>query len=120
MSRTKCNCHSYNAGVGEVPEVILPINKYFPNTTYPDGQKKETVCVDACIAKDIEDLWKAGIQTLGSCCGHGGRFNCGYPEVILKHAGDAELANLKLSRTGRAWRIFIWVHPQKLTQHRGK
>jgi hypothetical protein len=28
------------------------------------------VCIDKCIASEILDLWDAGIETTGCCCGH--------------------------------------------------
>ena len=32
---------------------------------------KESVRVDACLADEIQHLWKNGIKTCGCCCGHG-------------------------------------------------
>lgn len=60
-----CNCYSYNWCVGETPEVVLEV----PKDLLPII-RRETVCVDACMADDIKALWKAGIVTHGACCGH--------------------------------------------------
>ena len=30
----------------------------------------DTICVDACIADEINQLWDCGIRTTGCCCGH--------------------------------------------------
>lgn len=40
---------------------------------------KDAVRVDACLADEIEELWKHGIKTCGCCCGHG--FSLGFIEV---------------------------------------
>ena len=104
-----CNCHSYNAATGEVPEAVLPIGKYFPNTTHDcSDEKKQSVSVDACIANAILSLWEAGVETLGSCCGHNGRY-AKYPNVILKHPKDAEKAAEVLAKDGRSWHVFFWA-----------
>lgn len=46
--------------------------------------KKETVCVDKCIAKTIEGLWRRDIMTLNCCCGH----NETNPSIIIHHLDD--------------------------------
>ncbi len=40
----------------------------------PDFIRREDgrgICVDACLALEITQLWKSGIRTTGCCCGHG-------------------------------------------------
>lgn len=32
---------------------------------------RDTVCLDRCIAEEVQALWKQGIFTTGCCCGHG-------------------------------------------------
>lgn len=39
-----------------------------PHMARDDGRG---ICVDACIAREVQDLWREGITTTGSCCGHG-------------------------------------------------
>jgi hypothetical protein len=29
-----------------------------------------SICLDACIAVEVQDLWHLGITTTGCCCGH--------------------------------------------------
>lgn len=66
-----CNCQSYNRPDlgGSTPPMILRPGNYF---NYVD--KEKTICVDACIANEVINLWLAGIETRGSCCGHNGAF----------------------------------------------
>lgn len=33
----------------------------------PEGKN---VGIDRCIAEEIKELWKSGIRTIASCCGH--------------------------------------------------
>lgn len=35
------------------------------------GDYSTAVCIDSCIVDDIKKLWYRGIETTGSCCGHG-------------------------------------------------
>ena len=41
---------------------------------------KNDICVDACLANEITDLWGKGIKTTG-CCGHGSPHLTGFIEV---------------------------------------
>lgn len=72
----KCDCKSYNAQVGTVEEVVLPQPDWLP-----EGERKNGVPVDACIAKVVQHLWDNGVPTLSSCCGHNHRF--GSPNIVL-------------------------------------
>ncbi|WP_040306046.1 hypothetical protein [Ahrensia sp. R2A130] len=101
-----CDCISYNmqeAGETGTPEVVLDPRLYLPNTT-------KTVCVDACIAGVIESLWKAGIETRSSCCGHVGRYPNGVhyqgPMVAIDAPEMVPAAATILRADGRDWRIF--------------
>ena len=96
-----CDCHSYNAGTGSTPEVVLHQERYFPDAN------KDEVCVDACIAEQIEALWFAGVRTRGSCCGHNGAF--GPPSVVIASPSDAILASRVLSRDKRSWHVLFWA-----------
>lgn len=97
---SKCDCQSYNLPetTGNVPEVILDPRPHFDFAT-------KTVCVDACIADQIEALWLAGVFTKGCCCGH----NKDYPSVFLHRAADAELAEKVLAADIRQWRVMFWA-----------
>lgn len=35
--------------------------------TAPNGKQ---ICLDKCIADEVQMLWRLGITTIGSCCGH--------------------------------------------------
>lgn len=97
---SKCTCRSYNWEIGETPEVILDPNKYFPFQT-----PAKTVCVDACIAEQIETLWNAGIWTMACCCGH----NKQPPDVVLSEHQQAKEAKRILSVIDdRNWKVKAW------------
>lgn len=58
-----CRCkgveiQSYAAAVELVPPPHMPRS---------DGRGW---CVDACLALEVSNLWRAGITTTGCCCGH--------------------------------------------------
>ena len=36
----------------------------------PGRERRETVCLDVCIADEVTELWDKGIVTTGCCCGH--------------------------------------------------
>ena len=66
VGEVECTCRSSNRpDIGETPERILDPNEYFK---WDVPAKK--VAVDECIADEVLALWKAGIWTMGSCCGH--------------------------------------------------
>lgn len=98
-----CQCQSYNQpeATGSVPEVVLNQARYFPDTERP------TVPVDACIASTIETLWREGIRTRHSCCGHNCHF--GTASVALDDPGMVRHAAAVLRDDGRPWRIFVYV-----------
>ena len=50
---------SYDSAVELVPPSFMPRE---------DGRG---ICVDACLALEITQLWSRGIRTTGCCCGHG-------------------------------------------------
>lgn len=98
-----CDCRSYNAQVGIIPEVVLPRPDWLPV-----GERENGVPVDACIAPVIQRLWDEGVQTLSSCCGHNGRVG---PRVLVLAGGvDAEQVRGKLARIdpGRQWQLLQW------------
>lgn len=94
-----CDCHSYNAGYGNRKEVVVEA---------PPGYGKEKICLDACIAETIKELWSRGIHTSSSCCGHG-RLN---PSIVLCDAADEALAeqckNILDEIDPRPWEISYW------------
>lgn len=93
-----CNCRFASDPETGEPEAVLHQAKYFPDTQHP------TVAVDACIADVIESLWRAGIRTTHSCCGHNGKY--GPASVGLDLPEDTPAAAAILRPDGRMWRIF--------------
>lgn len=54
----------------------------------------ETVSVDACMVPELASLWRRGIRTIASCCGH--KKACGF--VAVKDADCATLDALGYAR----------------------
>lgn len=82
-----CNCRSYNWEIGEKPEVVLTPPPCL-GITRCDGEPKEKISIDACIANVIGHLWHNGIITLGCCCGHD-KLD---PSIILEQSSTTEFA----------------------------
>lgn len=74
---SKCNCRSYNKGVGEIEECVI----YPPENMSGLDTNGNGICVDACIVHVISFLWSKGVVTLGSCCGH----NENKPTIIVSN-----------------------------------
>ena len=82
-----CDCHSYNGDFGTTKEVILPML----SSITPDGKKTyKDVAIDACIAPVIKHLWDKGVNTGGSCCGHGSM-----PPSIVLGAGAENYSQIR-------------------------
>lgn len=102
-----CDCKSSNRPDlgGSVPEMVLRPGLYFDHIPY-----EKTVCVDSCIAHEVEELWRCGIETSGSCCGHNGKFE---RSIILATATQREQARAVLDRMNAqdtkvgAWEL-VW------------
>lgn len=88
-----CECLSYNQPQPgqSVPSVLLEA---------PEWSSQPTIAVDACIAPAIEYLWKQGVRTFGSCCGH----NTRPPSVIVHEEGLATTLRL-LACQRRLWLV---------------
>lgn len=54
---------SYSNQVVLVPPLPLRMNA-------PGGRVRRTVCIDACLVDEIQELWSRGVRTTGCCCGH--------------------------------------------------
>lgn len=100
-----CDCHSYNAATGTTPEQILNPNDYFKW----DSPGPAEICIDACIADEVLALWRAGVWTINSCCGHGRTDGHGR-SIILANGAEAERARM-IVKPGT--RILHW----KLGEH---
>lgn len=108
MSSQNCNCHSNNRGDGGTPNVIINPWDHLPLPRFMTWEGYRAVCVDACIAEQIKVLWKHGIWTIGSCCGHGEK----QPEVILDSRSIAEATRAQRilweNDPDREWRVLQW------------
>lgn len=73
-----CNCRSYNRPEwgGDEPEAGVY------------HHAKGLVYVDPCIAPLIKALWRAGIETMASCCGH----NAIPPSICIEDPRQVPLA----------------------------
>ena len=69
-----CNCNNIDFGSTEnfAQQVEVPIPEHMK--TYKDARlqngQSPTVCIDPCIVDEVKELWRLGITTYGSCCGH--------------------------------------------------
>jgi len=92
----KCNCKSYNLTTlgGEKESVVLD----FPFT------EGKTVCIDACIAEEIQKMWQYGFITSGSCCGH----NKNSPSVIVDQSQSKEHREWIDQHLERKWDVLSW------------
>jgi hypothetical protein len=86
IKKKKCNCYSSNRPDigGDTPARIIDPNEYFKW----DAPAKK-VAIDECIADEVLALWKAGIWTKGSCCGHNGYWE---RSIILNEGEDPKKA----------------------------
>jgi hypothetical protein len=100
-----CNCYSYNWCVGEDPEVVLEV----PKELLPII-RRETVCVDACIVKDVKALWKAGIVTHGACCGH----NRIPKNIVLDTNISQDLVDKCKDILGESFELYAWMDVDKV------
>lgn len=93
-----CDCKSYNLEIGETPEAIL---------TPPSWSEKQErgICVDACIAEVVKEIWRVGLITLGSCCGH----NKENPHIIIPDDADFSIYFDVIERVDkRRWNVKRW------------
>lgn len=100
-----CNCRINSDPETGEPEVILDHAKYFP------AEGRATVCIDKCIAPQIEALWRAGVATEACCCGHNRQIpvSNGNAMVMLRNARDCLKAREVLSSDNRTWWITVWA-----------
>lgn len=95
----KCNCYSAIDGKGQ--ESIM--------AKAPDWSSKEWISIDVCVWPFVKALWDAGIETGGSCCGHGKE----HPSVVLWHYKDISQAiDVALDSGNVDVKIFAWKDGQ--------
>ena len=75
-----CNCVNVKMGSYD-NQVELPRPKCMIGRT-EGSSNPNTICIDKCIAEEIQYIWLWGIKTTGCCCGH--NIQEGYIGVIDK------------------------------------
>ncbi len=90
-----CNCRSYNT-----PKIDQTIRERVMQPPFMD----KTVCVDSCIVKEIQELWDAGFETLGCCCGH----NKEKPSVIVDKSIAPDVSIFLGCNSDKPWRVLAW------------
>lgn len=88
----KCNCWSVGldgdyATTKKDKPIIFDLKDYFPL------EKPEHKSIDYCISPVLENLWKNGVETESSCCGHNGVYSDN-PSIVLSHPPAKELAEV--------------------------
>lgn len=67
-----CNCNDVKMGSYDAA-IAVPCPRHMENyrqKRLDAGLDADWICIDACILKEISELWQKGIITHGSCCGH--------------------------------------------------
>ncbi len=104
----KCKCISHNQPEDWQIDKSIALTPPFPNK--PVGETEiphKKVSIDYCIANVVQLLWKKGIYTLGSCCGH----NKVNPSIILdnnKSIMALEIEYIIKMIDNRNWDIYEW------------
>ena len=63
-------CKCVNVKIGSYDnQVVLQRPKHMKGRT-EGSSNLFTICVDRCIAEEVQYLWSLGIVTTGCCCGH--------------------------------------------------
>lgn len=76
-----CQCEDVAVGSYD-NQVMIPRPECMKDRK--EGSENSIICVDTCLANEIQKLWRLGIRTTGCCCGH--RKHQGYIGVILEDA----------------------------------
>jgi hypothetical protein len=97
-----CKCHSYNWDTGETPEVIVKAPEWAVTCL---GEKKEYICLDACIAETVQEIWLRGFHTWSTCCGH----NQMRPSIVIGNDEDMrDCYNILQEIDPREWEVIQW------------
>ena len=75
-----CNCVNVKMGSYD-NQIIVNRPKCMINRT-EGSSNPDKICLDKCIAEEVQYLWSLGIKTTGCCCGH--NIQEGYIGVIDK------------------------------------
>jgi len=69
------------------------------------------VSIDRCISNQIEELWKANVETLGCCCGHGQDKLGGISVIVDEKYSDSDIhqiVSIIEKHDGREWNVLQW------------
>ncbi len=104
-----CDCISYNRPEAHQTTPQVKLVRLNPTQHRDQVETVKYVSVDACIARQVEALWNAGVETLSCCCGHGRRD----PSVIVDSPTAAAKAVRVLSQCDeRRWTVYAWVRAE--------
>lgn len=68
----------------------IKMGSYDNQSSIMNPFNKEIVSIDNCILPEIISLWKKGIRTYGSCCGH----NITVPSIAVDSRYEQEMKKL--------------------------
>jgi hypothetical protein len=65
-----CNCK--NVAIGSYDNQVVTNLPHHMIAYKAAGRfsNVDSICLDVCIAEEVQDLWLLGITTTGCCCGH--------------------------------------------------
>lgn len=64
-----CSCMDIDFG-SYSNQITLEVPKHVQTPAMKRGDKSPLVDIDVCLVSEIKKLWKQGIKTDESCCGH--------------------------------------------------
>lgn len=65
-----CNCNNIEVGSYGNQVEIMPLPPHMAAYKTKQGGTPDSICVDRCLADEVQHLWSQGITTTGCCCGH--------------------------------------------------
>jgi len=96
-------CGEYGCSV-ELPQHLEP----------PGADYTRRVSVDACLAAEVLWLWRQGVVTIASCCGHGGDH---LGDIIVDDADGGRMRELGYEGKANPCGVMCWSH--KTPAHTG-
>lgn len=80
-------CKRKNVEIGSYDnQVEVASPAHMVGKTYGCMNIGATICLDVCIADEVQKIWSEGFTTTGACCGHGKRQ--GYIGVYISSNAD--------------------------------
>ena len=65
-----CKCVNVKIGSHDNQVILRNLPPHMAEYKAKDGGDPHSICVDACLEREIKALWSEGITTTGCCCGH--------------------------------------------------